>query len=422
MRINRKVIESAAIGAFALVILATAKTAGTSAVPYTGETLTKEAELQVATKEKTVVDLVAAAEEPEEGAAGNALNAGIHPEALVAELTAQAKAREAEAAAEAAKAAEAAAEEQQAQPASPWAAKLMPNVETSLNIRAEGSEEAEVVGKLYRGAAADILERGAEWSKISSGTVVGYVSNAYCVFDGEAEAMANALGTTYATAAASGLRVRAQASAAEETAIVDVLEEGEKLKVDTAAAAPEGWVAVVCDDATAYVSAQYVTVELELGKAISIEEELAAIRKAEEEKAAKEAAKKKAQQTASSGTVQKGAVAASYDDVTLLGALIQCEAGGEPYEGQLAVGAVVMNRLRSGYGGGTIYGVIYQSGQFTPAYSGSLERRLANGVSASCLQAAQEAINGADNVSGALFFRRASSGQSGIVIGNHVFY
>ena len=110
MRINRKVIESAAVGAFALVILATAKTAGTSAVPYTGETLTKEAELQVATKEKTVVDLVAAAEEPEEGAAGNALNAGIHPEALVAELTAQAKAREAEAAAEAAKAAKTAAE------------------------------------------------------------------------------------------------------------------------------------------------------------------------------------------------------------------------------------------------------------------------------------------------------------------------
>lgn len=419
MKINRKVIESAAVAGFALVILATAGTARTTAVPYTEETLTKEADLQVATKEKAVVDMVAAAEEPAEGAAGYAISAGANPEALVAALTAEAKARAME---PTEPVEEQPAEEQPAEEVSPWATKLMPNVETSLNIRAEGSEEAEVVGKLYRGAAADILERGAEWSKISSGTVEGYVKNEYCVFDAEAEAMANELGTTYATAATGGLRVRAEASAAEEITIVDVLEEGEKIKVDTAAAAPEGWVAVLCSDTTAYVSAEYVTVELELGKAISIEEELAAIKKAEEEKAAREAAKKQSKQTSSSGTTQKAAVAASYDDVTLLGALIQCEAGGEPYEGQLAVGAVVMNRLRSGYGGGSIYGVIYQSGQFTPASSGSLERRLANGVSASCLQAAQEAINGADNVNGALFFRRASSGQAGIVIGNHVFY
>ncbi len=422
MKINRKVIESAAVAGFALVILATAGTARTTAVPYTEETLTKEAELQVATKEKAVVDMVTAVEEPAEGAAGNAISAGANPEALVAALTAEAKARAAEPAEAEAAPVEEQPVEQPVEEVSPWATKLMPNVETSLNIRAEASEEAEVVGKLYRGAAADILERGAEWSKISSGTVEGYVKNEYCVFHAEAEAMANELGTTYATAATGGLRVRAEASATEETTIVDVLEEGEKIKVDTATAAPEGWVAVLRGDTTAYVSAEYVTVELELGKAISIEEELAAIKKAEEEKAAKEAAKKQSKQTSSSGTTQKAAVAASYDDVTLLGALIQCEAGGEPYEGQLAVGAVVMNRLRSGYGGGSIYGVIYQSGQFTPASSGSLERRLANGVSASCLQAAQEAINGADNVNGALFFRRASSGQAGIVIGNHVFY
>ena len=309
------------------------------------------------------------------------------------------------------------------QTASEWTTKLMPNVEEYLNIRGEANEEAEVLGKLRRGDAADIIERGEEWSKISSGSVEGYVKNEFCVFDEAAETMAYELGTVYATASTGGLRVRAQANSEEETEIVHVLEEGEKIKVDTEAEAPEGWVAVKNSDTTAYVSAEFVTVELKLGKAISIEEEREAIRRAEEEAAAKqrEAQKSSSSQTSSSGTQQRGAVAASYDDVTLLGALIQCEAGGECYEGQVAVGAVVMNRLRRGYAG-SIYGVIYQSGQFSPASSGALANVLANGVNGSCLSAAQEAINGADNVGGATQFRSASSGQAGIVIGNHVFY
>ena len=167
------------------------------------------------------------------------------------------------------------------------------------------------------------------------------------------------------------------------------------------------------------VSEEYVTVELELGKAISIEEEQAAIAAAEAERAAKEAAASQSSQQ-SGGSQQKAAVSASYDDVTLLGALIQCEAGSESYEGQLAVGAVVMNRLRAGYAG-SISGVIYQSGQFTPASSGALASVLSSGVSGSCLSAAQEAINGADNVNGATSFRRVGSAD-GLVIGNHVFF
>ena len=103
-----------------------------------------------------------------------------------------------------------------------------------------------------------------------------------------------------------------------------------------------------------------MTTELALGEAVTIEEE--------KERLAKEAAEAaKSAQVSSSGTVQNGAMAASVDDVTLLAALIQCEAGSESYEGQLAVGAVVMNRVRSGAYPGSIYGVIYESGQVTPA-------------------------------------------------------
>ncbi len=297
------------------------------------------------------------------------------------------------------------------QEVSPWAQKLMPNVEEYLNIRTEASSEAELAGKLHKGAAADILEKGAEWTKISSGSVEGYVKNEFCVTGLEAEALANELGTTYATAVTGGVRVRETPSAEENVKILDVLEEEGKIKVNKEAEQIEGWISVKVDDQTGYVSAEFVNVELELGKAISIEEEQAMIAAAEAEKAA-------AQQ--SSNTQQKGAVSASYDDVTLLGALIQCEAGSEPYEGQLAVGAVVMNRLRAGYAG-SISGVIYQSGQFTPASSGALASVLAGGVSGSCMSAAQEAINGVDNVGGAKSFRRAGSAQ-GIVIGNHVFF
>ncbi len=299
---------------------------------------------------------------------------------------------------------------------SPWDEKLMPKVEEYLNVRTEASEESEPAGKLPKGSSAEIIENGAEWTKIKSGNVEGYVKNDFCVTGKDAETLANELGTTYATAVTGGVRVRETASSEEGVTILDVLEEGGKIKVDREAEAVDGWVCVKVGDTTGYVSADYVTVELELGKAISIEEERAAIEAAEAERKAKEAA-----QSQGGGTTQRAAVAASYDDVTLLGALIQCEAGSESYEGQLAVGAVVMNRLRAGYAG-SISGVIYQSGQFTPASNGTMAGVLASGVSGSCLQAAQQAIGGADNVGGATSFRNVSSGIPGIVIGNHVFF
>ena len=75
------------------------------------------------------------------------------------------------------------------------------------------------------------------------------------------------------------------------------------------------------------------------------------------------------------------------DDVTLLGALIYCEAGNQSYEGMVAVGAVVMNRVYSSSFPNSISEVIYQSGQFTPAYSGALSSALASGVPSTCYQA-----------------------------------
>ena len=110
----------------------------------------------------------------------------------------------------------------------------------------------------------------------------------------------------------------------------------------------------------------------------------------------------------------------SADDLTLLAAIIYCEAGNQPWDGKVAVGAVVLNRVASSSFPDTIYDVIYQSGQFTPASNGSLASALANGVPDECVQAAQAALNGENPVGGALYFN-TGSGQ-GMVIGDHQFY
>lgn len=123
--------------------------------------------------------------------------------------------------------------------------------------------------------------------------------------------------------------------------------------------------------------------------------------------------------TTGSDTSGGGTVNAS--DVAMLAALIQCEAGGESYEGKLAVGSVVMNRVDSSYFPDTVVGVIYQSGQFSPVASGRFAVVLSSGAEASCVQAATEVLAGTRTLN-CLYFRRNNGLINGTVIGNHVFY
>lgn len=110
-------------------------------------------------------------------------------------------------------------------------------------------------------------------------------------------------------------------------------------------------------------------------------------------------------------------------DRYLLANLIYCEAGGEPYAGQLAVGAVVINRVLSSKFPDTVVGVIYQKSQFSPAGSGRLQLALAsNKATAKCYQAADEAMSGITNVGNCVFFRTPIPGLTGIRIGGHIFY
>lgn len=287
-----------------------------------------------------------------------------------------------------------------------WEKRVMANVEEDMNIRTAPDENSEVAGKFYRGDVAEIVSADEGWTQIVSGNVTGYVKNDYLVSGMEANELANEVCSLYATVNTDGLRLRSEPN--EEAEIVTTANAGEKLKVDKGVETDGNWVAVHTSDATAYVSAEYVGVELNLGTALNSEEVAAKEAKEAEEKAAEEG--------------KKPAVAASTDEVTLLGALIQCEAGSGSYEGMVAVGSVVMNRVRSGGYPGSISGVIYQGGQFPPALNGSVANVMASGVRGACLQAAREAIGGRDNTNGALSFRSAASGASGTVIGANVFF
>ena len=112
-------------------------------------------------------------------------------------------------------------------------------------------------------------------------------------------------------------------------------------------------------------------------------------------------------------------------DVDLLARLISAEARGEPYTGQVAVGAVVMNRVKSPAFPNTMSGVIYQSGAFSCLQDGQFWKPVAD----SAYKAAREAINGADPSGGAIYYFNPATATSKwiwsrpllTVIGRHRF-
>lgn len=293
-----------------------------------------------------------------------------------------------------------------------WQDKVMADVDDFLCIRTEGNADAEVVGKLYPTSVATVVKQGKTWTQIKSGDVKGYVKNEYLLFGMDAYNNAKKVCKKYAYVQTNGLRVRSKAN--EDAQVISVADKKDRLLFNKKADKKEGWVAVTVKAGNGYVSADYVKVKLGTTDAVSIAEEIAAQK-------AKEAAERAAAASASVAT-QHEATSASVDDTTLLAAIIQCEAGSECYEGKVAVGAVVLNRVRSGSYPNSISGVIYQRSQFGPASNGSLARVLASGnISSSCRQAAADALAGSDPTGGRKNFHRVD-GSNGLVIGNHVFF
>lgn len=153
----------------------------------------------------------------------------------------------------------------------------------------------------------------------------------------------------------------------------------------------------------------------------TVEETLTAVNEAKAAYEAKlEEERKAAEEAERIAREQAEKAAALQAEKELMASLIFCEAGNQPYEGQVAVGAVVLNRVKSSVYPNSVSEVIYQSGQFSPAMSGWLDRVRANaGYSESALQAAEDALNGSNPVGDCLYF---STGGYGMQIGDHFFH
>ena len=158
-------------------------------------------------------------------------------------------------------------------------------------------------------------------------------------------------------------------------------------------------------------------------KIAAVEAKIAYEAKLEEERRAAEEAERIAREKAeaeAAAAAQAEAAAAQQAEKELLASLIFCEAGNQPYEGQVAVGAVVMNRINSSSYPDTMEEVIYQSGQFSPAMSGWLDRVRANqGYTEAAMQAAEDALAGSNPIGDCLYF---SVGGYGTRIGDHLFH
>ena len=121
-----------------------------------------------------------------------------------------------------------------------------------------------------------------------------------------------------------------------------------------------------------------------------------------------------------------GSISYSDADLKLMAAIIQAEAGGESYAGQLAVGTVIMNRVKSSLFPNTLSGVIYQTNQFQPVRDGHLALILERGPNESCTNAARQVLNGYRSGDWLFFMTKKWADYYGItgytMIGNHAFF
>lgn len=274
-----------------------------------------------------------------------------------------------------------------------WDQKAAANVESYAVIRAAASSDSEQTGVLLPGRAVTVEGQEGDWSRVSSDGVEGYIRSDLLVFGEEARVhYQNVCGFT-GTVTASSLRVRTQPSLEAET--VGSLGNNRQVKVLGA----EGeWYQVSYNGSSAYVYSDYVSLENAVQGAMTVDE----------------------YQESQSQAVSGSAVSADSGDLAMLAALIECEAGGESYTGKVAVGAVVLNRVRSGSFPNDIAGVIYQSGQFSPVSSGKFQSVLSRGARSDCYEAAAAALAGENPVGNCLYFNSGSG--RGIQIGNQHFY
>ena len=325
-----------------------------------------------------------------------------------------------------------------------------------LDIHAEANTASAVIGQVMEDGHVAILAKYNDWVQIQAGEIAGWVpaenlveteiSNEEAVAANE-QVIAERTGATASedeffaeeevqqdeTAA---LQAEASEAAQNEIEEVQAAEEAARIEAEAQAKAAAEEAAQLEAEAQAKTAAEEAarleaeaqakaaaeeTARLEAeAQAKAAAEEAARIEAEAQAKAAEEAARLAAEAQQAALAAQTAAI--STEELKLLANIIYCEAGSESFVGKVAVGNVIMNRVKSASQPNTITEVVYAKGQFSPVRNGSLQRALSSDkADAACYQAAIEALAGAQPVGGKLFFRR-NNGRSGQVIGHHVFY
>ena len=145
---------------------------------------------------------------------------------------------------------------------------VMANVKDAVNVRSDASEEASKVGKLYKDCGGTILERKDGWTKIQSGTLIGWAKDEYLLFGDDARALANDVGRMIAQINTETLRVRTEAD--QEAGVLGLLPKGDIADV-VDNSNPE-WVCIDYEGADGYVAAEYVTVDFQIDSGETLEE------------------------------------------------------------------------------------------------------------------------------------------------------
>ena len=293
-----------------------------------------------------------------------------------------------------------------------------------LDIHAEANTASAVIGQVMEDGHVAILAKYNDWVQIQAGEIAGWVPAENLVeteISNEEAVAANEqviAERTGATASEDEFFAEEEVQQDETAALQAEASEAAQNEIEEVQTAEEA--ARIEAEAQAKAAAEEAAQLEAEAQAKAAAEEAAQLEAEAQAKAAEEAARLEAEAQQAALAAQTAAISA--EELKLLANIIYCEAGSESYVGKVAVGNVIMNRVKSASQPNTITEVVYAKGQFSPVRNGSLQRALSSDkADAACYQAAIEALAGAQPVGGKLFFRR-NNGRSGQVIGHHVFY
>jgi len=141
-------------------------------------------------------------------------------------------------------------------------------VDNHLNVRDKAGEDGELVGKMTKNAACEILSVEGDWAHVKSGKVEGYVHTDYLLTGQEAKERAEEVVYTVAEVNTQTLKVREQPST--DCPVITLVAQDERLEV--VEQAPDGWAKIMLDDEEAYVSTDYCVIQQELETAVTMKE------------------------------------------------------------------------------------------------------------------------------------------------------